>query len=38
MKVDTLGLSYPQPVILLKEQMDLGEKEIELLVDYGAAS
>lgn len=36
-KVDTLGLSCPQPVILLKEQMDKGEKEIELYVDCGAA-
>lgn len=37
MKVDATGLSCPRPVILLKEQFDKGEKDIELVVDCGAA-
>ncbi|MBE7357348.1 sulfurtransferase TusA family protein [Campylobacter sp. RM12327] len=36
-KVDATGLSCPTPVILLKNEFDKGEKEIELIVDCGAA-
>lgn len=37
MRVDATGLSCPTPVILLKEQFDKGEKDIQLIVDCGAA-
>lgn len=36
MKVDATGLSCPQPVILLNQAINSGEKEIDLFVDCGA--
>lgn len=37
-RIDATGLSCPRPVILLKNAIDEGQKEIELLVDCGAAT
>lgn len=37
MVVDATGLSCPEPVIRLKNAIDEGEREIELLVNVGAA-
>ncbi|SHK21317.1 TusA-related sulfurtransferase [Hathewaya proteolytica DSM 3090] len=36
MLINARGLSCPQPVILAKEAVDKGEKEVEVLVDDGA--
>ncbi|MDU7070598.1 sulfurtransferase TusA family protein [Campylobacter ureolyticus] len=36
-KVDARGLSCPEPVLRLKEKIDINEKEIELLINCGAA-
>lgn len=36
MQINVRGLSCPQPVILTKNEVDKGEKKIEVLVDDGA--
>lgn len=36
MQINARGLSCPQPVILTKNEVDKGEKKIEVLVDDGA--
>ena len=35
--VDTRGFSCPTPVLMVKDALDKGAKELEVLVDNGAA-
>ncbi|RAX52482.1 hypothetical protein CCY99_07500 [Helicobacter sp. 16-1353] len=37
MKLDVRGLNCPEPVLRLKEVMDKGEKNIEIICDCGSA-
>lgn len=38
MELDLRGLNCPEPVIMLKNAMDSGAKDIKVLVSYGASA
>lgn len=37
-ELDLRGLNCPEPVIMLKNAMDSGAKDIKVLVSYGASA